>query len=183
VSTPNYYAPPQSVVADISSYDLPFEKATRSSRLLAVIIDGLIFSIPWIPFYVVAFSASFHSRMNPQAVLAAWFAAVARAGMSLYIGGVLNIALIVVTIILVHRNAQTIGKKLMGIKVARKDGSRASLGRIFWMRNVLNSIVSILLLIVPIVGGFYSLIDSLMIFGGQRRCCHDYIADTIVIRA
>jgi uncharacterized RDD family membrane protein YckC len=71
----------------------------------------------------------------------------------------------------------------VGIKVARKDGSRASLGRIFWLRNVVNTLVGMVLLIVPFVGGLYSLIDALMIFGEQRRCCHDYIADTIVIRA
>ena len=104
-------------------------------------------------------------------------------GASLYIGGLFYVALIVVTIVLVHRNAQTIGKKLVGIKVARKDGSRASLARIFWLRNVVNSIVGVVLLVVPLVGGFYSLVDALIIFGEQRRCCHDYIADTIVIRA
>ena len=90
---------------------------------------------------------------------------------------------IIVTIVLVHRNAQTIGKKLVGIKVARKDGSRASLARIFWLRNVVNALVGMVLLVVPFLGGFYSIIDSLMIFGEQRRCIHDYIADTIVIRA
>jgi uncharacterized RDD family membrane protein YckC len=183
VSTPNNYAPPQSVVADISSKDVPFEKATRLSRLLAVIIDGVLFSIPFIPLYSAFFSAAFHSRTNPQAFMTTWLATVAGAGISLYIGGLFYLALIVITIILVQRNAQTIGKKLVGIKVARKDGSRASLARIFWLRNVVNSLVGIVLLIVPFVGGFYSLIDALMIFGEQRRCCHDYIADTIVIRA
>jgi hypothetical protein len=34
-----------------------------------------------------------------------------------------------------------------------------------------------------VLGGFYSLIDALVIFGDARRCCHDYIADTIVVRA
>jgi uncharacterized RDD family membrane protein YckC len=183
VSTPNNYAPPQSVVADISSSDVAFERATRLSRLGAVIIDAVIFSIPFIPLYTAMFSAGFHSRANPQAFMAAWLASVARAGISLYIGGLFYIALIVVTIVLVQRNAQTIGKKLVGIKVARKDGSRASLARIFWLRNVVNSLVGVALLVVPFVGGFYSLIDALMIFGEQRRCCHDYIADTIVVRA
>jgi uncharacterized RDD family membrane protein YckC len=183
VSTPNNYAPPQSVVADISSTDVPFEKATRLSRLLAVIIDAVLFSIPFIPLYTAVISAGIHSRAHPQAFMAAWLGAMAGAGIFLYIGGLVYLALIIVTIVLVHRNAQTIGKKLVGIKVARKDGSRASLARIFWMRNVLNSLVGIVLLIVPFIGGFYSLIDAVMIFGEQRRCCHDYIADTIVIRA
>ena len=53
MSTPNNYAPPQSVVADVSATDVAFEKATRASRLGAVIIDGLIFGIPFIPSYIV----------------------------------------------------------------------------------------------------------------------------------
>ena len=183
VSTPNNYAPPQSVVADISSSAAPFEKATRLSRLGAAVLDGLIFGIPLTPFYIAMFSAIFHSRTHPQAFTSAWLGAVAGAGISLYVGGLFYAALIVVTIVLVHRNAQTIGKKVVGIKVARTDGSRASLARIFWLRNVVNGIVGMLFFIVPFVGKLYSLIDSLMIFGEQRRCCHDYIADTIVVRA
>ena len=183
MSTPSNYAPPQSVVADVSSSDVAFEKATRLSRLGAVIIDGLIFSIPFIPLYITMFSAPFHSRTNPQLFMSAWFASMAAAGISLYLTGLFYIALTVITIMLVQRNAQTIGKKLVGIKVARKDGSRASLARIFLLRNVVNGLVGMVLLVVPFIGGFYSIIDSLMIFGEQRRCIHDYIADTIVIRA
>lgn len=61
----------------------------------------------------------------------------------------------------------------------RSDGSRATLARIFWLRNVVNDAIRF----VPVLGPLYGLVDVLMIFGGQRRCCHDYIADTIVIRA
>jgi uncharacterized RDD family membrane protein YckC len=183
VSTPNNYAPPQSVVADISSTDVPFEKATRLSRLLAFIIDAVIFSIPFIPVFGAMMTIGIHSRTTTQTVMASWLGAMAGAGIFLYVGGLIYLALMVVTIVLVHRNAQTIGKKLVGIKVARTDGSRASLARIFWLRNVVNSLVGFLLLIVPFIGGFYSLIDAAVIFGEQRRCCHDYIADTIVIRA
>ena len=61
---------------------------------------------------------------------------------------------------LVYRNAQTIGKKLVGIKVARTDGSRASLARIFWLRNVVNQLVTMVLAFVPFVGGFYPLVDA-----------------------
>ena len=64
---------------------------------------------------------------------------------------------------------------MLGIKVVRADGSKATLGRIFWLRNF----VSALLNIVP----FYWLIDCLLIFGDARQCVHDKIADTIVVRA
>jgi len=57
----------------------------------------------------------------------------------------------------------------------RSDGAPASLGRIFWLRNVLNGLISV----IPI----YGIIDSLFIFSESRQCLHDKIADTIVVNA
>jgi uncharacterized RDD family membrane protein YckC len=79
------------------------------------------------------------------------------------------------TVMFVSRNGQSIGKKLTGIKVVRADGSKASLGRIVLLRNLLN----LLLNMIPL----YGLVDALMIFGDRQQCAHDKIADTIVIRA
>jgi uncharacterized RDD family membrane protein YckC len=178
VSTPNNYAPPQSVVADISSRDVPFEKATRLSRLGAVLLDGLIFGIPFVPSYAMTISVMAHTRPSPYNYLAIW-STMAGSGLWFYAASLIDLVLIVITTVLVYRNAQTIGKKLVGIKVARTDGSRASLARIFWLRYLLNTLI----MYVPFLGGLYALVDACMIFGEQRRCCHDYIADTIVIRA
>ena len=183
MSTPNNYAPPQSVVADISSVDTPFEQATRLSRLGAVLLDIVIFSAPLVPLYWILFGTLMRAGANPRNFTALWLSAMAGAGVLMYLGFLIYLALLVVTIVLVYRNAQTIGKKLMGIKIARTDGSRASLARIFWLRNVVNQLVTMVLLVVPFVGGFYPLVDVCMIFGERRRCVHDYIADTIVIRA
>ena len=83
------------------------------------------------------------------------------------------------TIRYVVQNGQSIAKKIVGIKVARSDGSRASLGRIFWLRNVVNAIPSI----IPFLGYLYMIVDHLFIFGSKRQCLHDKIADTIVIKA
>ena len=179
MSTPsqNQYAPPRSRVADIAAPDeSEFVKASRSSRLGAVIIDGLVFSLPLAPAYGVAFSTAF--RSGHVTALSIWSALFAT-GMLFYIGALIDIALWIVVAVMVHRNAQSIGKKLCGIKVARTDGSRATLGRIFWLRNVVNYAIRL----IPLAGPLYGLVDVLMIFGEQRRCCHDYIADTIVIQA
>jgi len=182
----NNYAPPQSVVADIPAGEAGFEKASRGSRLGAVLLDGLIFSLPLVPSYLIAANALIHSRAarhanpyNAMANTAAFWTAMAGAGIMFYLGLLADVVLIVVTTVFVYRNAQTIGKRLVGIKVARTDGSRAGLARIFWLRYLLNSV----LYWVPFLGGLYSLVDNLMIFGETRRCCHDHIADTIVIRA
>jgi uncharacterized RDD family membrane protein YckC len=179
VSTPskNQYAPPRSEVADIAALDESgFVKASRGSRLAAVIIDGIIFTLPLAPAYFVAFSSAF--RSGHVTALGLWTALFAT-GMLFYIGSLIVLALWIVVAVLVHRSAQSIGKKLCGIKVARTDGSRATLGRIFWLRNVVNYAIRF----IPLIGPLYGLVDVLMIFGEQRRCCHDYIADTIVVQA
>jgi uncharacterized RDD family membrane protein YckC len=72
-------------------------------------------------------------------------------------------------------NGQSIAKKACGIKVVRVDGSAASLSRLIWLRNVLNGVLGL----IPL----YGLLDSLFIFGASQRCLHDYLADTIVIKA
>ena len=77
--------------------------------------------------------------------------------------------------LLVARYGQTMGKRVLEIKVVRSDGSQASLGRIFWLRNVVNGLLGI----IPL----YGIIDTLLIFGVRRQCIHDLIADTIVVRA
>ena len=73
------------------------------------------------------------------------------------------------------QNSQSIAKKLLRIKVVRSDGSPVSLGRYFWLRNVVNMMIGI----VPL----YGFVDALFIFGEARQCLHDKIADTIVVNA
>jgi len=88
------------------------------------------------------------------------------------------IAWCVITTWLVATNGQSIGKRLVGIKIVRTDGSRASLARIFLLRNVVNAAPNLL----PYVGWLYQLIDPLFIYQDSRQCLHDRIADTIVVR-
>jgi uncharacterized RDD family membrane protein YckC len=179
LSTPsnNQYAPPRSAVADVALADAADTvKASRGSRLAAAIIDSLIFTLPFVPAYFAAFGPVL--RGGHFTLLGLWLAVFAT-GMLFYIAASVNLVIWIVVAVMVHRNAQSIGKKLCGIKVARTDGSRATLGRIFWVRNVANYALRL----VPMIGPLYGLIDVLMIFGDQRRCCHDYLADTIVVRA
>ena len=89
------------------------------------------------------------------------------------------IAFIWLNVMFVSRNGQSIGKKITGIKVVRSDGSKASLGWIFWLRNVIGAVLGL----IPMVGYAFALVDSLMIFGQPRQCLHDKFADTIVIKA
>lgn len=168
----NSYAPPKSVVADVMAGESGADKASVIARLGGAIIDGLVLGIPFLPCYALALD---QTPANPVAV---WSAMVATGGW-FYVGVAAAVCSLTLTAIFVHRNGQTIGKKLVGIKVARSDESRATVARIFWLRYLVNT----LLTLIPVIGSLYGLVDVLMIFGRARRCCHDYIADTIVIRA
>jgi uncharacterized RDD family membrane protein YckC len=74
-----------------------------------------------------------------------------------------------------NETGQSLAKKYFNIKVVRSDGSPASLGNLIWKRNVLNWLISI----IPL----YGFIEVLFIFGEDRQCLHDRIADTIVVEA
>ena len=176
----NSYAPPKSTVADAADSDS--EIATRGSRLGASMIDGLILSVPFIPSYLLALpNVVNHAAVGGRASMVpiAIWASIAATGPWFYIGLLAAIVTLTITATLVQRNGQTIGKKLLGIKVVRKDGSRATLSRIFWLRYLVNK----LFMLIPVLGSIYGLVDALFIFSEAKRCCHDYLADTIVVRA
>ena len=166
MATANLYAPPGAVVADIVSADASAESAGRGVRLGATILDGFIFTaMVYLPLILTA-------GMGANAGPDGGSNTVIIAG-----GIVTTIGLVAwcwLTIKYVARNGQSIGKKLLHIKVVRRDGSRASVSRIFWLRNVVNALLGILPL--------YAIIDSLFIFGEPRQCLHDKIADTIVVK-
>ena len=179
----NSFAPPKSVVQDVAPTDI-LQKASRAARFGAAFIDGLIFGIPFMPSYFQVIpgylaAARGTTPADRQMATLALYGAVARTGFWFYVALAITICTITITVILVHRNGQTIGKKLVGIKVVRKDGSRATLARIFWLRYFVNTLFSL----IPVIGSLYALVDLLFIFGEAKRCCHDYIADTIVIQA
>jgi uncharacterized RDD family membrane protein YckC len=92
---------------------------------------------------------------------------------------VVGFALGIYTLVLLYRSGQTIGKKIVGIRIVRTDGSRAGLLRILGLRYIVPGVISA----IPLLGFFFALADALVIFGEQRRCIHDYIADTIVVDA
>jgi len=79
---------------------------------------------------------------------------------------------------LLHKNGQTIGKKLLGIRIVGVDGSSLPLGRLLALRYVPQWLVSAL----PYIGGLLCLVNVLFIFGEERRCIHDRIAGTKVVK-
>jgi uncharacterized RDD family membrane protein YckC len=166
MNTENPYAPPRAKVSDVTEDTEELELAGRAVRLGAAIVDGLVLgALVGLPLGIgVAIGAARSSNGTPH------FPGVA---ILLCLIGLIVWAWF--TILYVSRNGQTIAKKWLDIKVVRTDGSPASLGRIFWLRNVVNGLLGV----IP----FYSWIDPLLIFSDSRQCIHDKIADTIVVVA
>lgn len=127
------------------------ELASRGSRLGAALIDGVIGAVPYA---LVAADA-----MPSPVQLAGAAALFALVGYQIYS---------------VTTRGQTIGKRLLSIRVVLKD----SLLNGGFVVNVLKrGLVTGLLNLIP---GFF-IIDSLFIFREDRRCVHDFIGGTVVI--
>ena len=164
----NPYAPPSATVYDVADRNASLVPADRGTRLGAYILDAVIVGVMvYVPLMIgtaLAGTTEFESPGLTPLALAAFLLCI--------LG---FITWVYFTVIFVSRNGQTIAKKWLDIKVVRADGSPASLGRIFWLRNVLNALISI----IPL----YGIIDALFIFSESRQCLHDKIADTIVVNA
>jgi uncharacterized RDD family membrane protein YckC len=129
------------------------ELATRGQRFRGALADALLVAIP----YVVA-----SSNQLPEPVRLVGLVATA---------GLLGVQLYWVTTL-----GQTIGKKIVGTRIVLKD----TLQNGGFVTNVLKrGLVTGILNFVP---GFF-LVDSLFVFREDRRCIHDFIAGTAVIKA
>ena len=156
------------MVLDVAETSGELVRAERITRLGASILDTLIIgTMIYGPFFVGIFITATISpgqgAFSPMVLLGPVAALIGL------------VAWVVFTVRFLRENGQSIGKRMLSIKVVRSDGSPASLGRIFWLRIVLNTAISF----VPL----YGLIDSLFIFSESQQCLHDKIADTIVVKA
>lgn len=169
----NPYAAPTAAVGELVPSD-GLRKADRLTRLLAVFIDGLVISVPafglaiGLAVYVGAQGDLTHESFRSPVLIGAVVAFV------LYVLG-----FTAYQIYWLWKNGQTLGKKLMKIRIVRSDGVPAEL----WRLLVLRYLVPTLAGAVPFVGGLFSLADPLFIFGDEKRCLHDLLADTIVVDA
>ena len=167
----NPYAAPRGAVRDMPS-ESELELAGRGARLLAAILDSIIASLMiYVPGLIVAAATGTFGQIE-QAGSELDFEVLA---LPLFVCFMGFVAWAWITLLLVARYGQTMAKRLLEIRVVRSDGTQASLGRIFWLRNVVNGLLGV----IPL----YGLIDPLLIFGERRQCIHDLIADTIVVKA
>ncbi len=144
--------------------------AERGQRFVAFLLDLLTI----IPGMVLLGVAAF---MAKGATGASGPSGVALALMGL--GGIYFLGVTIYQVVLLSKRGQTIGKRGMGIKIVKLDGSAPGFVHAVLLRGFVNGLISG----VPYLGAVYALVDILMIFRDDRRCLHDMIASTRVVKA
>ncbi|MGB3462986.1 RDD family protein [Rhodanobacter lindaniclasticus] len=167
----NPYAAPEATVDDVRAWDaqgLEERKASRGKRLGAALLDGAINLVWAVPvFWGAVMAADVGKGIKPAAPT----------GGVMLLGFALLAAIFVVNCVLLHRSGQTLGKRMLDIAIVRTDGSRMGLLRYIFIRVLPVGLLGA----IPYIGWLASLVDPLLIFGNERRCLHDLIADTIVV--
>jgi uncharacterized RDD family membrane protein YckC len=139
--------------------------ASRGDRFVANLIDNFVFVVPAI--LAIAIATLFFNTGKGRGVAEYGF-------LFAIVGGVAFGC--VAQIIAQLQWGQSLGKRALGIKVIRLDGRPIELWRLILLRNVVVQALSQ-------ACGVAGLIDALLIFGEERRCLHDYLADSIVVDA
>jgi len=157
------------------TYDV--EAASRLSRLGAALVDLLVAFAPLGALVILV----------PMALLSGGTGSLV---VFILLAGVITLAIVITQIVLLVRNGQTIGKKALGIRMITSTGETPSLWRVFFLRwlpfMVLAAVIEVVVEMGARVkgsGNIIHLVDVLFIFQPTRRCLHDLVADTHVVKA
>jgi uncharacterized RDD family membrane protein YckC len=162
----NIYTPPKS---ELETHDPSVDGrqlASRWSRLGACLLDALTVLPITLP--LMYFTGGFEGAMNGVQPSMLYSLAITLAG--------------VVWFLLIHgyfivRDGQTLGKKALGIGIVTLDGKLAPISLLaarygfYWLTPI-----------IPIIGSILSLVNAVFIFSKTKRCLHDRIGGTKVVR-
>ncbi|MBI2788994.1 MAG: RDD family protein [Elusimicrobia bacterium] len=138
------------------------ELAGRLDRFWAAIIDRALFL--GLVAATVALSI-FRGSSSPVFVIGCIVALLALVGAQVW---------------LLTAHGQTIGKRIIGLRIVKvSDMTNGGFVTNVLLRTVANAAISA----VPVAGSIYFLADPAFIFRDDRRCVHDHIAGTCVIKA
>lgn len=142
--------------------------ASRRLRFAAAFIDVVLELGATLPLQFKAGMFDGYPRMHPLSPVK-----------TVLWGGVGVAVYLVLNGYLLGTNAQSIGKRLCGIRIVNvSDGQRTPFSRLLLLRLLPMWVMQL----IPVVGRFGSLLEVLLIFRADRRCLHDHIAGTVVVK-
>lgn len=150
---------------------VPFQQldmATVGTRFVALLVDWLIIGLPLM---VLAFAV-----LIPVGVISAEAGEDVAPFLAIFSNLFVSLGAAAAYILyegfMLASGGQTVGKKVMKIKVVTPDGNEMSKGQA-WGRAISRQVLAI----VPCLG----LIDNLVAFGQERTAIHDMMAKTRVV--
>jgi len=143
------------------------ELASRLSRFVASLVDALVMMTFALPLFIILIARFGGSLLDPgNAYRIIWIeipSLIYFVGINSYFWAT---------------RGQSVGKMALGIRIVHIDGEQATWGRIVGLRILPMQLIGW----IPYIGGLISLVDVLFIFRSNRRCIHDEIARTKVVR-
>lgn len=157
------------------------EPAERGTRLLAMLLDRsitLVCALPGLALLgmsfiemVVAASRGHEPDFSTMDVT--------RLLLGLILLGCALSALFIVQVVMISTRGQSIGKRILGIRIVRfSDGSNPGFVNGWLLRSLVPGIVGA----IPYIGWMFVMVDLCFIFREDRRCLHDLMADTRVVK-
>jgi uncharacterized RDD family membrane protein YckC len=144
--------------------------ADRGTRLGAVLLDGVLAMVIVVGAVIITLASGVSA--DDLADEKGIFTLLAFAGLPL-------LALGIYQIVLISTTGQSLGKKWLGIRIVKLDGTPCGFVHGVLLRSWVPSFIGN----IPVVGALFAIADPLFIFGDERRCLHDMIASTKVVVA
>ena len=164
------------------------ELASPGKRIIAYLINCLVGAVAYIPMIWGAYSmGSYAAAMdpeNPTAIEPSGFAL----GM-IGLGGILILAYLIFQAVLMSKTGQSLGKRIMKIKVVNEDGDNPGFAGTVAMREIVPNLVLGVVGLIPFLGaiaqfGFWvACLVMLFLVDRDRRTLQDMIAKTYVVDA
>jgi len=141
--------------------------ASRGARFAAWLLDGIVQTVAAISLFLVPGFIDVMLDEEPATDFALG---------SILLALLLPLGFWIFQMYLLTRDGQTLGKKILGIRVVdHQAGTNPGFARVVLMRTVLPGVIDACVKI-------FWLIDGLFIFGAEKRCVHDHMAGTKVVR-
>lgn len=163
----NPYRAPDAVVADVAvAGELPL--ASLGERFLGALVDTVLLLALVLP--IMFMGGYFQAAMTGQApgIGTQLFYTLLAFGLFCVVQGYP-----------LAQTGQTWGKKVMKTRIVDLDGAKPSLATLLGKRYLPVQLVGA----VPFIGNLLVLVDVLLIFRSDRRCGHDLVAGTRVVKS
>ncbi|MBC7369094.1 MAG: RDD family protein [Undibacterium sp.] len=156
--------------------------ADRGRRLLAMIIDRLLEGLAALPGLLLLGPVFFRAVVDSAQGHTPDFNGIEAGGMLLGVAllGIGGLALTITQVVMISTRGQSLGKRFLGLRIVRfGTGAPAGFAHGWLLRSVVPGVISF----IPWIGFVFVIVNYSFIFREDRRCLHDLIADTRVVKA